>query len=380
MARHRLPKFAFDFIDGGAETENNLARNQQDFQQIQLQPRYLIDVSEIATATGLFGKTYSVPFGMAPVGFLNMAWPGADMMMARLSAAKQMAYVVSTASSTPLEQVVAAADGFAWFQIYMSRDETLTDQLLRRAKAAGCQVLVVTVDVSQPGSRHRDIRNGLQIPFRPTLRTIADLARHPRWSLGTLRAGPPGFANFAGDKSLDGKPVALAETQKRLISNDFTWDDLRRLRDKWPGPLLLKGLVHPADATLAIDAGCDAIIVSNHGGRQADYAPATITILPEIAKAVAAKIPILLDSGIRHGADIVRAKALGASFVFAGRPFAYAAAAAAEPGCKKAFEILQTELTRTLGQIGHPTFATIDQTVLHCPPTPDQGIRKQERP
>ena len=172
MARHRLPKFAFDFIDGGAETENNLGRNQQDFQQIQLQPRYLIDVSEIATATVLFGKTYSVPFGMAPVGFLNMAWPGADMMMARLSAAKQMAYVVSTASSTPLEQVVAAADGFAWFQIYMSRDETLTDQLLRRAQAAGCHVLVVTVDVSQPGSRHRDIRNGLQIPFRPTLRTI----------------------------------------------------------------------------------------------------------------------------------------------------------------------------------------------------------------
>jgi isopentenyl diphosphate isomerase/L-lactate dehydrogenase-like FMN-dependent dehydrogenase len=301
---------------------------------------------------------------MTPVGFLNMAWPGADMMIARLAADKRMAYVVSTASSTPLENLAEAAAGHVWFQMYVSRDAALSQQLLTRVKAAGYEVLVVTVDVVQPGKRDRDIRNRLQVPFRPTPAILADLMLHPGWSLGTLRAGRPGFANFRQDRALNGGPIPLAETQKRLISNDFGWDDLRRLRDAWKGPLLLKGILHGEDAALAVEAGCDGIIVSNHGGRQVDYGPAAIAALPGVVGVVANRVPVLVDGGVRRGADIVRAKALGAAFVFAGRAFAYGVAAASEPGCARAFDILETELRRTLGQIGRPRFETVDHSVL----------------
>ena len=215
MARRRMPRFAFDFVDGGAENESNLRKNRQAFEDIELLPRYLIDVSAPTTETEFFGKSYSVPFGMAPVAFLNMAWPGADMMLARLAAEKRMPYVISTASSTALEDIAEVADGNAWFQIYVSQDENITDQLLRRAKGAGCEVLVVTVDVAQPGKRDRDIRNGLQIPFKLTPRILAGLACHPRWSMATLRAGAPGFGNFEKDRSSSSTSMSLVEIQKR---------------------------------------------------------------------------------------------------------------------------------------------------------------------
>lgn len=363
LARRRLPRFAFDYIDGGAEGEHNLAENQRAFQSIRLTPRYLNDISQIVTETELFGTTYAVPFGVAPVGALNMAWPDADVMMAGLAARKKMPFVISTASSTAIEKIAAAADGYSWFQIYVSRDEALADQLLRRARAAGCEVLVVTVDVASPGKRDRDIRNELQVPFKLTPRLLADLVLHPRWSLETLRHGAPGFANFTGDQAGDMGSRPLAEIQKQIISNQFTWDDLHRMRDKWKGPMLLKGILHVEDAVLGVDAGCDGIIVSNHGGRQLDAGPASIHALPEIAKAVADKVPVLLDSGIRRGADIVRSKALGANFVLAGRPFAYGAAAGGQPGCARAYEILETELKGTLGQLGTPRYGDVDLRV-----------------
>lgn len=364
MAKRRMPAFAFDWMEGGAEDEINIARNRAAFDAIELVPRYLIDVSAPSMETTLFGKTYSAPFGLTPIGFLNMTRPGADLMWARLAARKRIPHVISTACSTPLEKVAETADGMAWFQLYASRDLELRADLLDRAKIAGCEVLIVTVDVPAAGKRDRDTRNGMAMPFVFTPSIVLDLMSHPAWAIETLMAGAPSFGNFDPRRfKADGK-MSIVETQARMISNDFTWDDLRRLRDAWPGPMIVKGILHPEDADHVIEAGCDAVSVSNHGGRQADYAPASMAALSSVVRAVAGRVPILLDSGVRRGADIVRAKALGADFVLSGRAFAYGAAAAGDAGVAKAYEILETELVRTIGQIGRPRFSDVDAGAL----------------
>ncbi|MFN3262822.1 MAG: alpha-hydroxy acid oxidase [Pikeienuella sp.] len=364
-ARRRLPRFAFDFIDGGAESEMGLARNRSALDALTLAPRYLVDLSAYDTETTLFGKAYAAPFGIAPMGFINMAWPGADLAFARLAARERIPHAISTAASTPLEVLAEAAEGYAWFQIYVSNDREMTAHFLDRAEAAGCEALLVTVDVPTTGKRDRDIRNGLRIPFRPTPSILADLALHPRWSLGTLRAGAPHFANLSGARAGDYASMTLAEVQKRLLIADrFDWDGLKRLRERWKGPLLLKGVMRADDAEKAAAAGCDGLVVSNHGGRQADYAPASAEVLPAIAAAVAGRMTLILDSGVRRGADIARAKALGAEFALAGRAFAYGAGAGGAAGAARAFEILKTELLRTMGQIGQPVFRKIGPEAL----------------
>lgn len=362
LARRRLPRFAFDFIDGGAEDEINLRKNRDAFEAIELTPRYLRDISSIDTECELFGRNWSVPFGMAPVGCFNLAWPDADLMVARLAARVGMPHVISTASSTTLESIAEAANGNIWFQLYVPRDHGMLDRLLQRVTSAGCDVLMVKVDVAQPGKRDRDIRSGLQVPFKPDMRIALDLLRHPNWALQTLVKGAPRFGNFTAEEA-GGATPSLAELQERSIAPDFTWDRLKRLRDRWNGPLLLKGILHPDDAALALEAGCDGIVVSNHGGRQADYGPASIAALPGIARTVSEKVPIILDSGVRRGSDIVKALALGASFVLAGRAFAYGAGAGGEEGCRRAFEILEQELRTTLGQLGRPQLAELDRSI-----------------
>ena len=364
MARRRMPRFAFDWMEGGAEDEINIAANRAAFDAMELVPRYLVDASEPVIETTLFGQTYSAPFGLTPIGFLNMTRPGADLMWARLAARKRIPHAISTACSTSLEEVAEAADGMAWFQLYASRDLELRADLLDRAKAAGCEVLIVTVDVPAAGKRDRDTRNGMAMPFVFTPAIVLDLMAHPAWAIETLRAGAPGFGNFDPRRFKAEGKMSIVETQARMISNDFTWDDLRRLRDSWAGPMIVKGILHPEDAEMVVEAGCDAVSVSNHGGRQADYAPASVAALPSIAKTVAGRVPVLLDSGVRRGADIVRARALGADFVLSGRAFIYGVAAAGDAGAAKSYEILETELVRTLGQIGRPRFADVDAGVL----------------
>lgn len=369
LARRRLPRFAFDFIDGGAESETGLARNRRALDAVLLAPRYLVDLTTIDTTVELFGETYAAPLGVAPMGFANTAWPGADLMLARLAARERIPYIVSTAASTPLETLVEAARGCAWFQIYVSNDAGLTEHFLDRAEAAGCRALVVTVDVPAQGKRDRDIRNALRIPFRPTPAMMLDLVRRPAWSLGALRHGAPHFANLSGAEAGAFASLTLEEVQSRLLmATRFDWEALKRLRDRWKGPLIVKGILRPDDALAAAEAGCDGLVVSNHGGRQADYAPAAIEALPAIAEACGGRMTLLFDSGVRRGADIVRARALGAAASLAGRPFAYGAAAGGEAGVARAFEILRTELTRTLGQIGRPSFRDIGPDALASPP------------
>lgn len=360
-AKARIPRFAFDLVDGGAEDERNMRRNTEAFEEIELTPRYMVDVSNIDTRATVFGQTFDSPFGMAPIGMLNAFWPGADLTLARLCKAQNIPYTASSASSTTLEQLAKAADGNGWFQLYVSSDANVTEGLIARAEAAGYTTLMVTADVPAAGKRDRDIRNQLAVPFRFTPEVILQCALNPRWALTSLKHGTPNVANYA---DLLQSATSYADVQKTLITPGFTWEDLKKLRERWKGKLLVKGILHAQDALACVELGCDGIVVSNHGGRQVAFGPPTIEALPAITEAVAGRMTIVLDSGIRRGADILRAKALGADFAFAGRAFAYGVGAGGGAGAQRAFEILQLELVRALGQLGIPSYNAVGRSEL----------------
>ena len=360
-AKGRIPRFAFDLVDGGAENERNMRRNSEAFEEVELTPRYMVDVSKIDTRATVFGQTFDVPFGMAPIGMLNAFWPGADLTLARLCKAQNIPYTASSASSTTLEKLAEAADGNGWFQLYVSSDATVTEGLIARAESAGYTTLMVTADVPAAGKRDRDIRNQLAVPFRFTPEVILQCMANPRWALTSLKHGTPNVANYA---DLLQSATSYADVQKTLITPGFTWEDLKRLRARWKGRLLVKGILHAKDALACAELGCDGIVVSNHGGRQVAFGPPTIEALPAIAEAVAGRMTIILDSGIRRGADILRAKALGADFAFVGRAFAYGVGAGGNAGAERAFELLQLELVRALGQLGIPSFEAVGSSEL----------------
>jgi isopentenyl diphosphate isomerase/L-lactate dehydrogenase-like FMN-dependent dehydrogenase len=319
------------------------------FEEVELTPRYMVDVSDVDTSATLFGQTFDAPFGMAPIGMLNAFWPGADLILARLCARENMPYVASSAASTTLEQLSEAAAGNGWFQLYVSSDASVTEGLIARAEAADYKVMMVTADVPAAGKRDRDIRNQLAVPFKFTPDVVAGLIANPIWSLAALRHGKPNIANYA---DLLQSATSYADVQKTLITPGFTWDDLKRLRDRWKGTLLVKGILHPSDAVKCANLGCDGIVVSNHGGRQVAFGPPTIEALPPIVEALEGRIKIILDSGIRRGADILRAKAHGADFALAGRALAYGVGAGGAEGAQRAMDILKLELVRALGQLG----------------------------
>lgn len=360
-AKRRVPRFAFDLVDGGAENERNMRRNSEAFEEVELTPRYMVDVSKVDTRTSVLGQTFDAPFGMAPIGMLNAFWPGADLMLARLCKAQNIPYVASSAASTTLETLAEAADGNGWFQLYVSSDPDVTEGLIARAEAAGYRTLMVTADVPAAGKRDRDIRNQLAVPFRFTPEVIMQCAMNPRWALTSLKHGAPNVANYA---DLLQSATSYADVQKTLITPGFTWDDLKRLRARWNGQLLVKGVLHAKDADMCAELGCDGIVVSNHGGRQVAFGPPTVEALPAIAKAVAGRMTIILDSGIRRGADMLRAKAHGADFAFTGRALAYGVGAGGEAGAQRAFDILHLELVRALGQLGAVAFDEVGPTYL----------------
>lgn len=356
IAKRRIPRFAFDLVDGGAESERNLRRNIEAFEEVTLTPRYMTDVSKIDTRASLFGTSFDMPFGMAPIGMLNAFWPGSDLILARLCARENIPYVASSAASTTLEQLAEAADGHGWFQLYVSGDASVTESLITRAEAAGYGVMMVTADVPAAGKRDRDIRNQLSVPFRITPEVLVQLIANPTWSLASLRHGKPNIANYA---DLLQSATSYADVQKTLITPGFTWEDLKQLRDRWKGTLLVKGILHPEDAIQCAEMGCDGIVVSNHGGRQVAFGPATIEALPGIAEALAGRIKIILDSGVRRGADVLRAKALGADFALSGRALAFGVGAGGAAGAQRAMDILKLELTRAMGQLGATSFAAV---------------------
>jgi L-lactate dehydrogenase (cytochrome) len=343
LAKRRLPWMIFDYIDGAAGSEVGVDRAREALDAVTMMPRILQDVSVRNTAVDVFGKKAAVPFGIAPMGMCNLSGPGADLMLARLAAKHSVPHGVSTVSSTPLEEILKVSEGNAWFQLYCSGDGAGTFKLVERAKSAGYETLVVTVDVPEVGRRPRELRHGFKMPFRIGPKQFVDFALHPRWSLTSLFAGKPQMANFL----MDGYEFDRTESRAKA-----TWDTLAKLRDVWSGNLVVKGVMDVEDAVNLKAKGVDAIQVSSHGARQLESAPAPIVVLPEIRKAVGNKFPIFFDSGLRSGEDMLKVLNAGADFVFLGRPLQFAIAAGGEAGLKMLWDVFTEELSIGMAQTG----------------------------
>ena len=343
LARRRLPWMVFDYIDGAAGTELGAQRNRQALDAHTLRPRILRDVSERSLSTTLFGAEAGRPFGIAPMGMCNLAAPGADLMLARLAAQYRVPLGVSTVASAAMETLIETAEGNAWFQLYFSGDGEGSFKLVERARNAGFKTLVLTVDVPEVGRRPRELRHGFKMPFRIGPRQFLDFALHPGWSIETLLAGKPQMANF----EMAGYDFDRTESRAKA-----TWETLARLRDAWPGNLVVKGVLDVGDAASLKDAGVDAIQVSSHGARQLDSAPAPFSLLPDIRKAVGGEFRLFFDSGLRSGEDALKALQAGADFVFFGRALQFAIAAAKEPGLHRLWDVLSEEMSIAMAQTG----------------------------
>lgn len=348
IARRRLPWMVFDYIDGAAGREVGAARNRAALDNIDLRPRILRDVSDRSLAVPLFGKTAKVPFGISPMGMCNLSAPGADLMLARLAARENVPLGVSTVASTAMEPLIEAAEGNAWFQLYFSGDGAGTFKLVERAKAAGYETIILTVDVPEVGRRPRELRHGFTMPFKIGPRQFIDFAMHPRWSLTALAKGKPQMANF----DMDGYEFDRTESRAKA-----DWGTLSKLRDMWPGKLVIKGVLDVQDAMDLKAAGVDAIQVSSHGSRQLDSAPAPITALADIRAALGQDFPLFYDTGLRSGEDVVKAFGQGANFTFLGRILQFAIAAAGEDGLHALWDVLKNETSITLAQLGEVSLA-----------------------
>lgn len=346
-AKRRLPNFAFDFLDGGAGAECAIRENMAAFERLSLVPRALRGVVIPDCSTTLFGRRYAAPFGIAPMGLPAIAWPGADLGLARAAAAADLPFSMSTAAGIAIAQAAAAAPGATWLQLYPGQDKAWNARRLEEAEAAGIDVLLLTVDRPVMGWRVRDLTNGVGLQMKLNARAIIDMVAHPRWSIATAQAGKPAPAY---------PPPAGVGSAVPL-----DWAFVAALRKRWTGTLVVKGVLHPDDARLAINHGADGVVVSNHGGAHLDSAPAAVAQLPAIRDAVGRDAPVLLDGGVRSGEDIVKALALGADFVLLGRAFAYAVAALGpDRGPAWVIDLLRQQLLRTLQLIGCPAVAALE--------------------
>ncbi|WP_418315495.1 alpha-hydroxy acid oxidase [Piscinibacter sakaiensis] len=357
LARKRLPRVVFDFIDGAAGNERTLRENQQCFADWQLMPRVGVDVSDRSLATRIVGHDAKLPLILAPTGLAGMFYPGGEMAAASAAEAAGIPYCLSTNSVASIEEVAAAVPGGdRWFQLYIMKDRGLTDALLERAARSGYRVLCVTVDLPIQGKRDRDVRNSFTVPLRPRPGTILDVASHPRWLIGLLRSNVR-FGNFVGSEP-EGF-TSIAKLVGTLFDPSANWDDIARIREKWKGPVVVKGVLHPDDARRAVEIGCDGVIVSNHGGRQLDQVPASVTALPAIAEAVGGRAEVILDSGVRRGTDILVARALGASACMIGRAFLWGLASGGQAGVTRTIDILRDELDNALALLGQRRFVDV---------------------
>ena len=346
LSRKRLPKLVFDFIDGASGDEKLAEINSRALDQIRLEPKVLRNVEKRSLKKKVLGYEFNFPFGFAPMGMTNLSWPGADSMLAAESARNNIPTCVSMASTTTLEKMYELSEGHSWMQLYIFQDENFVMELLDRAKSTGYEVAILTVDVPVLSRRTRDDKNGFSYPFKIGPKQFFDFATHPTWSLSTLLSGIPKPMNYVTSKSGDG----IFKRKESRGSTD--WNTLKRVRDKWKGKLIIKGVMSTDDAVKIKEAGADAIQVSNHGGRQLDSATAAINMLPVIRKSVGNEFPLIFDSGIRSGSDIVRALAFGADYAMIGRPVMYAMGADGRKGLRRIVEIIKEEASTTLGLVG----------------------------
>ena len=373
MALRRVPHGLFEFVDRGTEDEVSLRHNRAIFEGIRLKPRNLVDVSKRSQEVTLFGKKHKMPIIIAPTGTAGLMWYEGEIALARAAAEAGVPFTLATGSMTAMEKVAEQAGGTLWFQLYMWPDRSLSHKLVERAKAAGYEALVVTVDGVVPGNREYNLRNGFTIPFTFTRGNITDVLLHPRWMLGVLArylvtTGMPRYQNYPTD--IKYRITAGPMGRSSMRNDSLNWDDLRALRKLWPHRLLVKGLLHPQDALMAADCGADGVIVSNHGGRNLDTAISPIEALPEVVDAVGKRVAVLVDSGFRRGTDVIKALAMGAHAVQIGRATLYGVAAGGEEGARRAISIFRGEIDRVIALLGCNSISDLSTEHLQAPDVP----------
>ncbi|MEY3203578.1 MAG: hypothetical protein RLZZ629_862 [Actinomycetota bacterium] len=355
IAKRRTPQAPFDYTDGGADTESSLTRARAAYEKLEFQPKILLNVKDVDLSVQMLGKKMSMPLGIAPTGFTRMMQTEGEYAGACAAADAGIPYTLSTMGTRSIEDVAKAAPtGRNWFQLYMWKDRDRSMALVDRAKAAGFDTLVLTVDVPVAGARLRDVRNGMTIPPSLTSKTILNAIPRPAWWINFLTTDPLKFA------SLDSWNGTVAELLDSMFDPTVTYEDLKWIRGQWQGNLVVKGIQNVDDAVMSIEAGADAIILSNHGGRQLDRAPVPLHLLPEVIKAVGNKAEVHVDTGIMHGADVVAALASGAKFTWIGRAYLYGLMAGGKPGVDRTLEILRTQITRTMKLLGARTVAELN--------------------
>ncbi len=366
IAKRRLPRMIYDYLDGGADDEVTLGRNRSSFSKYQLMPRILRDVGDIDLSTTILGRKVDLPVLLSPTGQTRMFHHGGEKAVARAAARAGTIYSLSSVSSTSIEEAAAASDFAKWFQIYVWRDRDMTRAFMDRCRESGYHALCLTVDLPVHGNRERDLRNGLTFPTALSLKILLDVLSHPVWLYHYLTNPKIELANVTDYPHMKG-----TGNLKEYISSQFDptvdWDDAAWMIEQWDGPFLIKGIVNADDARRAVDIGASGIIVSNHGGRQLDFMPPSIDVLPDIVRAVGGQAEIILDSGVRRGTDVIKALALGADAVMIGRPYLYALAADGEAGVDRMFDLLRAEISRDMALLGCRKISDLSPEYIHTP-------------
>jgi L-lactate dehydrogenase (cytochrome) len=364
LARRKVPKAFFEYADGGSYNEETLRANRAELEPIKLRQRVMVDVSERSLATTIVGQKVSAPFALAPIGLCGMQYGDGEILSAQAAQEAEIPFILSTMSINSIEQVAEATTKPFWFQLYVIRDRGFSKDILSRAAKAGCNALVLTVDLQVLGQRHRDIRNGMTVPPQIRLSNIIDMATKPEWVFSILKGKSKTFGNLAGHvKGMD-DITSLAQWTNQQFDPALNWKDVDWIKKVWPGKLIIKGILDVEDAKTAVKLGADAIVVSNHGGRQLDGAPSSISALPAIAQAVGSDTEVLFDGGIRTGSDMLRAMALGARACLIGRAYIYGLGAGGKPGVAKAIDILKKELSVAMALTGTTRVSDIGPQVL----------------
>ena len=350
-AKRKIPKFAFEYLDGGCNDDVNLKKNTDRIRAVELKPKYLVDYTPPSLKTKLFGHTYDAPFGISPVGLQGLMWPKSPEILARAAFDHNIPFILSTVTTASIEKITEITEGNAWFQLYHPAEEQVTKDILKRAEVAGCPVLIILADVPSFGYRPRDIRNGLSMPPKMTLTNIINAVKRPHWALQTLIHGQPSFEVLKPYMSKNLNLNQLAKFMDATFSGRLNEEKIKKIRDVWKGKLVLKGAESAHDVEKAYQLGLDGVIISNHGGRQVDVGQATIDSLKDIAPLYKDKLTMMMDSGIRGGADVARVMASGADFSFLGRTFMYGVSALGKKGGHHTIAMLKTQLTQVMEQL-----------------------------
>jgi L-lactate dehydrogenase (cytochrome) len=365
LAQRRVPRMFYDYADSGSWTESTYRANESDFQAIKLRQRVAVNMEGRTTATTMIGQNVAMPVAIAPTGLTGMQHADGEILAARAAKKFGVPFTLSTMSICSIEDVAKGTDNHPfWFQLYVMRDRDFIERLIDRAKAAGCSALVITLDLQILGQRHKDIRNGLSAPPKLTLPNIINIATKPRWALGMLGTSRRQFGNIVGHVKGVENMGSLSAWTAQQFDPRLNWGDVEWIKKRWGGKIILKGIQDVEDARLAVNSGADALIVSNHGGRQLDGAESSIHALPRIVEAVGSQIEVHMDGGVRSGQDVLKARALGARGVYIGRAFLYGLGAMGEAGVTKALQIIHNELDLTMAFTGNTNINNVDQSIL----------------